>query len=454
MKGYLFYIIPFIFLLACSSEQQDEVVIVREPSAITPATPTPSYTLTVTAGSGGTVSPTSGTYESGTEVTITATPNSGYTFIGWSGTSSGFDTTLTITINENTSITATFESLIYLDSNGITLKARPEAITGSLINYNGSTYHLLSEDDLRELIYNSENISNVITTRVTNMEYLFYCNYPECNPSRKHVIYGDISHWDVSNVVDMRNMFRDHTNIPSIENWDVSSLLYSIDMFIGSDFNQDISSWNTSNLILASGMFYHSSFNNNSIVNWDISNVTDMRGMFQGSPFNQDISNWDVSSVIDMYGVFSSTNFNQDISNWDVSNVTDMGFMFYNSPFNQLIGNWDVSNVTDMDTMFGFTIFNQDISSWDVSNVNSMRSLFMGSEFNQDISSWDVSNVTNMKEMFKDGCCDGLDNQYITKFNQDLSSWNVSNVTDCDSFKSNSGIWTLPKPNFLIFCGF
>jgi len=30
----------------------------------------------------------------------------------------------------------------------------------------------------------------------------------------------------------------------------------------------------------------------------------------------------------------------------------------------------------------------------------------------------------------------------------------VSNVTDCDSFKSNSGIWTLPKPNFLIFCGF
>ena len=43
-----------------------------------------SYTLTVTAGDGGTVSTEGGEYEEGTEVTITATPDEGYEFISWS----------------------------------------------------------------------------------------------------------------------------------------------------------------------------------------------------------------------------------------------------------------------------------------------------------------------------------------------------------------------------------
>jgi hypothetical protein len=43
-----------------------------------------SYTLSVTAGEGGSVSTEGGEYEEGTEVTITATPEEGYEFIGWS----------------------------------------------------------------------------------------------------------------------------------------------------------------------------------------------------------------------------------------------------------------------------------------------------------------------------------------------------------------------------------
>ena len=45
---------------------------------------TPSYTLTVNAGAGGSVSSTGGTYDDGTQVTITVTPNSGYSFSSWS----------------------------------------------------------------------------------------------------------------------------------------------------------------------------------------------------------------------------------------------------------------------------------------------------------------------------------------------------------------------------------
>jgi hypothetical protein len=69
------------------------------------------YTLTVAyAGTGtGTVSltPPGGTYAPGTVVTLTATPNTGSTFAGWSGACSGTGT-CTVTMNSNLSVTATF----------------------------------------------------------------------------------------------------------------------------------------------------------------------------------------------------------------------------------------------------------------------------------------------------------------------------------------------------------
>ena len=41
------------------------------------------------AGTGGTVSPASGFFNSGQAVNITATPNAGFTFNGWTGTGTG-----------------------------------------------------------------------------------------------------------------------------------------------------------------------------------------------------------------------------------------------------------------------------------------------------------------------------------------------------------------------------
>jgi hypothetical protein len=69
-----------------------------------------TYTLsTSTAGSGGgVVSPSGGTYASGSKVTLTATPNSGSTFDGWSGACSGIAPTCVVTMNANQSVTATF----------------------------------------------------------------------------------------------------------------------------------------------------------------------------------------------------------------------------------------------------------------------------------------------------------------------------------------------------------
>ena len=66
--------------------------------------------LTITAGSGGTTDPSPGTYtyDEGTEVTIKATPNSGYIFVAWSGDVTSTANPITITMDSNKSITANF----------------------------------------------------------------------------------------------------------------------------------------------------------------------------------------------------------------------------------------------------------------------------------------------------------------------------------------------------------
>ena len=74
-----------VLIYSCSSDDDDSA----PPSAIQTPTPEPEetttqYTLTVSAGEGGTVSTQGGTYDEGTSVTITATPNERYKFTSWS----------------------------------------------------------------------------------------------------------------------------------------------------------------------------------------------------------------------------------------------------------------------------------------------------------------------------------------------------------------------------------
>lgn len=70
----------------------------------------PVYTLSISTGTGGTTDPEPGTYtyDPGTEVTITAIPDSGYEFSAWSGDASGTDNPITITMDSDMSITANF----------------------------------------------------------------------------------------------------------------------------------------------------------------------------------------------------------------------------------------------------------------------------------------------------------------------------------------------------------
>ena len=73
-----------------------------------------TYTLNVTATNGTVVkNPNQATYNHGITVVITATPNAGYTFTGWSDGATGSTNPLTVTMDANKNITANFAQITY-----------------------------------------------------------------------------------------------------------------------------------------------------------------------------------------------------------------------------------------------------------------------------------------------------------------------------------------------------
>ena len=104
MKKLFSLLSIFAIVLSCSSDETS-----------TPVTPPPApivkYTITLSAGEGGTVSTTGGEYEAGQTVSVTATPQGEYVFTSWSDGNT--NATRTITVSSNSTLTANFEKRKY-----------------------------------------------------------------------------------------------------------------------------------------------------------------------------------------------------------------------------------------------------------------------------------------------------------------------------------------------------
>ena len=171
---------------------------------------------------------------------------------------------------------------------------------------------------------------------------------------------------DVSNIKVMQNLFdyvNDNVIVKDIDisEWDVSNVIDMTEMFTNCNkFNCDLSKWDVSKVKYMDNMFDSCyNFTGKGLENWDVSNVTNMEFMFaECDNFEgKSIENWDVSNVENMEDMFENCkNFNCDLSNWDVSNVKHMDEMFVNcSKFKgKGLENWNVSNIepTNMSDMF------------------------------------------------------------------------------------------------------
>ncbi len=102
-----------------------------------------TYTLTVTVSPTGagavSLNPAGGTYAAGTQVTLTATANTGYTFSSWSGDLTGTTNPATITMDSNKSVTANFNQQ-QQTTYTLTTSVNPAGAGIISLNPSGGTY--------------------------------------------------------------------------------------------------------------------------------------------------------------------------------------------------------------------------------------------------------------------------------------------------------------------------
>ena len=205
--------------------------------------------------------------------------------------------------NDNQPLTS---SNVYIDDNGITIRAKESAEIGDEVLVNGEEFLIVDEQMLRDMVNNGDDLSKVITSKVFNMGDLF----------KGKAINGNISGWDVSNVDFMRQMFMDTSFNQDISNWDVSNVYRFGMMFQNSTFNGDISSWD----VTKSGNLFGGIPSENPLNGFRVY----YNSMFKNSAFNQDISSWDISWSNFMGEMFmGASKFNQDLSSWTVNHVTN-----------------------------------------------------------------------------------------------------------------------------------
>lgn len=364
------------------SNESEVTVDITSTKVITANFERKNYDLTINITGEGSVSeevivqPSVSSYAYETEVRLTANPSENWEFTGWSGDIESTENPLDVVVSEAINVTATFERInpLYLDENGVTIKSKDFGIPGEQWEFNGSTYTIVDETMLRNMVvdWQNQDLSLIVTTPVTNMEGLFF--------------FG---------LYDQGNYQGDPLNNQNDQNYIMYEGLAETHF---SDFNQDISTWDLTNTTNISLMFRYATSFNQDIGDWNTDNVTNMFMVFRSaSSFNQNIENWNTSDVTNMSYMFSdATNFNQNIGSWDTSNVEEMIAMFRRTDeFDQDIGGWNTSKVTDMTTMFREALkFNQNIGSWDTSMVDSMSSMFQNASlFDQDLSEWCVFKI-------------------------------------------------------------
>ena len=162
-----------------------------------------------------------------------------------------------------------------------------------------------------------KNITNFINERLhitTKSHIHHYTCQPETWDELREIIVKriyddgfecDLNDIDVSKIKDMSYLFNASGNS------------------IFERFNGDVSQWNVSNVTNMRWMFKGCKKFNCDLSRWDVSKVTNMECMFcKCAQFNCDISRWNISNVKNIYRMFKDCKlFKQNLNRWNVSNI-------------------------------------------------------------------------------------------------------------------------------------
>ncbi len=138
----------YVFTQWNNTATQTQTITATGPTTYT-ASFTTQYFLTTTAGAGGSITPSSGFYNVGTPVTVTAVPGSGNQFTGFSGALSGTTNPQTLTMSAPQSVTANFAGTAVVNvatsPAGLTIVVDGTSFTApQSFTWNQGTSHTLS----------------------------------------------------------------------------------------------------------------------------------------------------------------------------------------------------------------------------------------------------------------------------------------------------------------------
>jgi len=162
MKRILVLLVTILTVLGCSKEESQLKM----------------YKLTVSSNptEGGTINPTSGEYEEGTEVTITVTPNSNYEFDKWSGGWSGSESPLTLIMDGDKNLVGNFK-LMDSDGDGVTddIDTCPDTPSGETVDDYGCSINnnvgiLYGYEDNEKSLY-EVNTNDGSLTKVIELDH-------------------------------------------------------------------------------------------------------------------------------------------------------------------------------------------------------------------------------------------------------------------------------------------
>ena len=270
------------------------------------------YQLTVNTGTNGSVSSSGGTYNAGTSITITASPDNGYGFVNWtdsSGNELSTNPTYTFNITSDTTITANYEELLfYLHPNGVTILC-PNASVGAIGTVDGVQYTKVDRNTLIAKRNAGENLALVCTSGITDLSNMFRKMGESANSAG-----SGIGNWDTSSVTTIAKIFSNGWFNQDISKWDVSKVKNMLNAFNGAHkFDQDLSGWNTSSVENMSTTFRRAVRFKSDISGWNTSSVTDMRSFLKETEdFDHDLSGWTVNNVTQCEGFYLDSNMPED----------------------------------------------------------------------------------------------------------------------------------------------
>ena len=107
MRKLTNFILASILLISCStSDENDSPTVAKEITKF-------ALAVNLSPSEGGSVSPDKGQYDKGSKVSVTASPNAEFIFVGWTGSAVGSENPISLTMDANKNLTAVFEKRVY-----------------------------------------------------------------------------------------------------------------------------------------------------------------------------------------------------------------------------------------------------------------------------------------------------------------------------------------------------